>query len=87
MEAKTIINKLQKVLDKEYGIFGNIIVRESDRENVVEVIFEENDYLYDALNCYDFEMNERVNNTLEKVLEPYGLYMELYDSCIGHIYI
>ena len=83
----TIINKLQEVLNKEYGIFGDIIVRQSNKERIIEIIFEENDYLYDALNCYDLEMNEKVNNTLEEVLEPYGLYMELYNSCIGHIYI
>lgn len=83
----TIINKLQEVLNKEYGIFGDIIVRQSNKERIIEVIFEENDYLYEALNCYDLEMNEKVNNTLEEVLESYGLYMELYNSCIGHIYI
>ena len=81
----TIINKLQKVLDKKYGEFGRIIIRE-DEKGIIEVIFEENDYLYIALNCYNVTMCDEVNEVIDKILSPYNLYMELENNCVGKIW-
>ena len=81
----TIINKLQKVLDKKYGKFGRIIIRE-DEKGIIEVIFEENDYLYIALNCYNVTMYDEVNEVIDKILSPYNLYMELENNCVGKIW-
>ena len=64
----TIINKLQKVLDKKYGEFGRIIIRE-DEKGIIEVIFEENDYLYIALNCYNVAMCDEVDEVIDKMDE------------------
>ena len=85
MTNATLINKLQRSLNKEYGEFGRIIVREGERGQI-EVIFEENDYLYEALNCYDVTMCDKVNAFIDNILSPYGLYMELENSCIGEIW-
>lgn len=81
----TIINKLQKVLDKKYGEFGRIIIRE-DEKGIIEVIFEENDYLYIALNCYNVTMFDEVDEVIAKILSPYNLYMELENNCVGKIW-
>lgn len=81
----TIINKLQKVLDKKYGEFGRIIIRE-DEKGIIEVIFEENDYLYIALNCYNVTMFDEVDEVIAKILYPYNLYMELENNCVGKIW-
>ena len=81
----TIINKLQKVLDKKYGKFGRIIIRE-DEKGIIEVIFEENDYLYIALNCYNVTMFDEVDEVIDKILSPYNLYMELENNCVGKIW-
>lgn len=81
----TIINKLQKVLDKKYGEFGRIIIRE-DEKGIIEVIFEENDYLYIALNCYNVTMFDEVDEVIDKILSPYNLYMELENNCVGKIW-
>ena len=81
----TIINKLQKVLDKKYGKFGRIIIHE-DEKGIIEVIFEENDYLYIALNCYNVTMFDEVNEVIDKILSPYNLYMELENNCVGKIW-
>ena len=81
----TIINKLQKVLNKKYGEFGRIIIRE-DEKGIIEVIFEENDYLYTALNCYNVTMFDEVDEVIAKILSPYNLYMELENNCVGKIW-
>lgn len=85
MTNTTLINKLQKALNKEYGAFGRIVVREGEHSQI-EVIFEENEYLYEALNCYDITMYDTVSAFIDNILAPYGLYMELENSCIGTIW-
>ena len=78
-----ICKKLNDKLTKEYGEYGNIICTiEGDH---VKVIFEENDYLYYALN-FDMESNDKVSNYIDNILEKYDTYYELENSCIMTIF-
>ena len=78
--------ELQTKLDKQFGEYGEILVR-NDGNCLIEVIFEENYFLYDALNCYVLAFNVEVENFFDKILQKYDTYMELYNSCIGHIFV
>lgn len=82
-----LVNKLQRKLDKEYGIFGDIIVKESDDRHNVQIIFEENDYLYEALNCFSITMYDEVEAFINTILDKYGLYFELESNCVATISI
>lgn len=78
-----ICKELNDKLTKEYGEYGNIICTiEGDH---VKVIFEENDYLYYALN-FDMESNYKVSNYIDNILEKYDTYYELENSCIMTIF-
>ena len=78
-----ICKELNDKLTKEYGEYGNIICTiEGDH---VKVIFEENDYLYYALN-FDMESNDKVSNYIDNILEKYNTYYELENSCIMTIF-
>ena len=81
-----ITMELQTKLDKQFGEYGEILVR-NDGNCLIEVIFEENYFLYDALNCYVLAFNVEVENFFDKILQKYDTYMELYNSCIGHIFV
>lgn len=76
-----ICKELNKKLTKEYGEYGNIIC--SIENNYVKVVFEENDYLYYALN---FDYEEKVYNFIDGILEKYDTYFELENSCIMTIF-
>ena len=78
--------ELQTKLDKQFGEYGEILVR-NDGNCLIEVIFEENYFLYDALNCYVLAFNVEVENFFDKILQKYDTYMELYNNCIGHIFV
>ena len=76
-----ICKELNKKLTKEYGEYGNIVCTiENDH---VKVVFEENDYLYYALN---FDYEEKVYNFIDGILEKYDTYFELENSCIMTIF-
>lgn len=76
-----ICKELNKKLTKEYGEYGNIIC--SIENNYIKVVFEENDYLYYALN---FDYEEKVYNFIDGILEKYDTYFELENSCIMTIF-
>ena len=76
-----ICKELNKKLTKEYGEYGNIIC--SIENNYVKVVFEENDYLYYALN---FDYEEKVYNFINNILEKYDTYYELENNCIMTIF-
>lgn len=76
-----ICKELNKKLTKEYGEYGNIIC--SIENNYVKVVFEENDYLYYALN---FDYEEKVYNFIDNILKKYDTYFELENSCIMTIF-
>ena len=78
-----ICKELNKKLTKEYGEYGNIIC--SIENNYIKVVFEENDYLYYALN-YDMEANDKVDSFINNILEKYDTYFELENSCIMTIF-
>ena len=78
-----ICKELSKKLTKEYGEYGNIIC--SIENNYIKVVFEENDYLYYALN-YDMEANDKVSNYIDNILKKYDTYFELENSCIMTIF-
>ena len=78
-----ICKELNKKLTKEYGEYGNIIC--SIENNYVKVVFEENDYLYYALN-YDMEANDKVDSFINNILKKYDTYFELENSCIMTIF-
>ena len=78
-----ICKELNKKLTKEYGEYGNIVCTiENDH---VKVVFEENDYLYYALN-YDMEANDKVDSFINNILKKYDTYFELENSCIMTIF-
>ena len=80
---KRIMEELNKKLTKEYGEYGNIVCTiENDH---VKVVFEENDYLYYALN-YDMEANDKVDSFINNILKKYDTYFELENSCIMTIF-
>ena len=76
-----ICKELNKKLTKEYGEYGNIVC--SIENDHVKVVFEENDYLYYALN---FDYEEKVYNFIDGILEKYDTYFELENSCIMTIF-
>ena len=78
-----ICKELNKKLTKEYGKYGNIICTIEDDH--IKVVFEENDYLYYALN-FDMESNDKVSNYINNILEKYDTYYELENSCIMTIF-
>ena len=78
-----ICKELNDKLTKEYGKYGNIIC--SIESNHVKVIFEENDYLYYALN-FDMEAYDKINTFIDNILEKYDTYFELENSCIMTIF-
>lgn len=78
-----ICKELNKKLTKEYGEYGNIIC--SIENNYVKVVFEENDYLYYALN-FDMVSNDKVSNYIDNILKKYNTYFELENSCIMTIF-
>ena len=78
-----ICKELNKKLTKEYGEYGNIVC--SIENNYIKVVFEENDYLYYALN-YDMEANDKVDNFINNILKKYDTYFELENSCIMTIF-
>lgn len=78
-----ICKELNDKLNKEYGECGNIIC--SIENNYVKVVFEENDYLYYALN-FDMEANDKVDSFINNILEKYDTYFELENSCIMTIF-
>ena len=80
---KRIMEELNKKLTKEYGEYGNIVC--TIENNYVKVVFEENDYLYYALN-YDMEANDKVDSFINNILEKYDTYFELENSCIMTIF-
>ena len=80
---KRIMEELNKKLTKEYGEYGNIVC--TIENNYVKVVFEENDYLYYALN-YDMEANDKVDSFINNILEKYDTYYELENSCIMTIF-
>ena len=78
-----ICKELNKKLTKEYGEYGNIVCTiENDH---IKVVFEENDYLYYALN-FDMESNDKVSNYIDNILKKYDTYFELENSCIMTIF-
>ena len=78
-----ICKELDNKLTKEYGEYGNIICTIEGEH--VKVVFEENDYLYYALN-FDMESNDKVSNYIDNILEKYDTYYELENSCIMTIF-
>ena len=78
-----ICKKLNDKLTKKYGEYGNIICTIEGEH--VKVVFEENDYLYYALN-FDMESNDKVSNYINNILEKYDTYYELENSCIMTIF-
>ena len=78
-----ICKELDNKLTKEYGEYGNIICTIEGEH--VKVVFEENDYLYYALN-FDMESNDKVSNYIDNILEKYDTYYELEYSCIMTIF-
>ena len=78
-----ICKELNKKLTKEYGEYGNIVC--TIENNYIKVVFEENDYLYYALN-YDMEANDKVDSFINNILEKYDTYYELENSCIMTIF-
>ena len=80
---KRIMEELNKKLTKEYGEYGNIVC--TIENNYVKVVFEENDYLYYALN-YDMEANDKIDSFINNILEKYDTYYELENSCIMTIF-
>ena len=76
-----ICKELNKKLTKVYGEYGNIIC--SIENNYIKVVFEENDYLYYALN---FDYEEKVYNFIDGILKKYDTYFELENSCIMTIF-
>ena len=79
-----ICKELNKKLNKEYGEYGNIICT-IENDDHVKVAFEENDYLYYALN-FDMEANDKVDSFINNILEKYDTYFELENSCIMTIF-
>ena len=78
-----ICKELSKKLTKENGEYGNIIC--SIENNYIKVVFEENDYLYYALN-YDMEANDKVDSFINNIFKKYDTYFELENSCIMTIF-
>ena len=81
-----ICKELDNKLNKRYGKYGNIICLIEN--NHVKVIFEENDYLYYALNFLNFDMEayDKINTFIDNILEKYDTYFELENSCIMTIF-
>ena len=78
-----ICKELDNKLNKRYGEYGNIICLIEN--NHVKVIFEENDYIYYALN-FDMEAYDKINTFIDNILEKYDTYFELENSCIMTIF-
>lgn len=78
-----LTRKINTMLTKFAGDLGDFHL--SNEKDYIEIIFEENECLYQAFNCYNIALTDMLDKKFNEIL-PENLYYELENNCVARIY-